>query len=50
MFKKLTEVALAALPAAAFAEMILSMPASATGPAASPGIPEENTIPRLLRA
>ncbi|MBL8419434.1 MAG: hypothetical protein JNK92_02255 [Dechloromonas sp.] len=50
MFKKLTEVALAALSAAVFAEIIGDVPVSETGPAASLGTLEKNTIARLLRA
>jgi len=50
VFKKLTELALAVLSAAALAEIIVGVPVSATVPAASPGILEKNTIARLLRA
>ena len=50
MLKKLTVIALATLSAVALADINVGVSVSATGPAASLGIPEKNTIARLLRA
>jgi len=47
MLKKLSMAVLAALSAAAFADINVGVSVSATGPAASLGIPEKNTIALL---